>query len=522
MPVRRSFGWSAAAGLLCVALSACGSTVAVRGGQVSEFGALGTNGRADLVPSGDAAQGISGVASAQPGSPGHSAGSTTVPAGSGGGVAPTTGANNGAGGPQAGGTTGLGSPGGRGTDAQSAAFSPKTFKIGMQYTTNGGAAVAATSGGSFKGDGRDAYDAVLGWINKNGGIAGRPAVASYNNIDSTASPSSQSEAACAQWTQDDHVALAIPTSAVTDMDLIRQCLKQAKVPALMGYVASRTLKSSFAASPLWFENGSLALEDYAQTYVQGLAQQGFFKGGKVGVVYYDKAPFTTALNSALLPALSAAGVSNPEKFGASIDGASTLGSGSQEMSSAVLSFRSKGVDRVLFFEPWIGYFAFLNSAKSQDYHPIYGLSSQEGPQLAADLGFAPADQLVGARIVTWNPMTDIKGYQPYTGPRVTLCNQILAGAGVSKASDQTGYWGQLLACENLLLVQDAYKNGPRQLAPEDFARGMTGLGSGLQPATRMNGSIGSTKHWATSKYWVGHFDSSKATFVLDGPAKDVQ
>ena len=400
-------------------------------------------------------------------------------------------------------------------------LSPATFKIGMQYSSNANAAMGSIGGGTFNDDRRKENDAVIAWINKHGGVAGRPASPIYNNIDATANPQTQSESACAQWTQDNHVSVAIPRSAVADNDLLRECLKKATTPGILGNTFSRTLTSSFASSPLWFETMPLSLNAYARTYVRGLADQGFFKGAKVGVVYYDKASFPAALKSDLLPALKAVGVTNPSTFGASIDGASTLASGSQEMSAAVLQFRSQGVNRVIFFEPWVGYFVFLNTARSQGYSPTYGLSSQEGPQLAMDLGLVSPDQLKDARLVSWSPITDLKGYQPYMGPRLKLCTQIYRAAGITIASDQTSFAGQMGDCETLLVIQDAFTNAPKKLVPQSFRTGMEALGTAMQLALRPSGSLGVNKHWGVSKYWVGHFDASRKGFVYDGSARPV-
>jgi hypothetical protein len=518
-------GWrrpAVCAAAACLLLTACGSTVQeVSGPGAASAGAPGAL-LADGVSQGleaptTSSQSGSALNDSQPGSAlGDPAGDSAV----GSGTAGATGSGSVGGGAVSGpkgSTTGAGTA----TTSSAGALVPATFKIGLQYSSNGGAALKSVGGTSFDQDQRKDTDAVIAWINKNGGVAGRKVEPSYNDIDATASPTAQSQSACAQWAEDDRVAVAIPKSSVDDRDLLRECLKKFGVPALLANTFSRTPQSSFSSSPLWFENIPLSLDAYARTYVQGLAKQGFFKGGKVGVVYYDRVPFTTVLKSALLPALREVGVADPETFGASIDGGSSLSSGSSEMSSAVLAFRSAGVDRVLFFEPWIGYFAFLNQARSQNYFPAYGLTSQQGAQGAMDLGLIQADQLKDARLVSWFPMNDVRDYKSYLGPRLKLCTQIYKEAGVPPPADQISYAAQLYLCEALLLVKDAYRTAPRQLAPQDFTRGMEALGSSLQFATRPGGAFSPSKHWASSKYWAGRFDSSRETFVLEGPPQNV-
>ena len=125
------------------------------------------------------------------------------------------------------------------------------------------------------------------------------------------------------------------------------------------------------------------------------------------------------------------------------------------------------------------------------------------------------DQLRNARIVSWNPMTDTRDYAKYGGSRLALCDRIFKDAGIARGSDQTTYWGQLRGCENLLVVQDAYRSAPARLTPEVFTRGMESLGGGVQLATRPGGSFTATKHWATVRYWHGRFDVARETFVLE-------
>lgn len=501
------------AAIIMLASTACGSTVAVRGsGELAGAGSQGANSSSNGLgsPAGGSLPGGAGAASGSSAVGGAGVGGAASGGGTGSSPPVVT-----AGGPA--GAAGSNFAGGAGGTRPSGKLVPSIFKVGIQYSSNGASAAAAI-GVKYNADHRAESDAVIAWLNKHGGIAGRPAAAAYNDIDATASPQVESQAACSQWTEDDHVTAAIPSSAVTDVDLIRECLKHAQVPAMYGGPFSHTLRSSFESSPLWFENGTLSLEDYAQTYVRGLAKQGFFSGGKVGVVYYDRAPFTTALKSTLLPALRSVGVDAPETFGASIDGATTLESGSREMSSAVLAFRSKGVTKVLFFEPWVGYFVFLNNAKSQQYSPQYGFSSQEFLQLAFDLGAVPADQVNNARFVGWAPLTDVRGFQKYLGPRVALCTQIFKEAGVAPASDQSGYAAQIATCENLLVLRDAYLNAPPTLRPEDFSRGIELLGKGVGLASRVRGEFSSKNRTGTSIYWAGGFDVARNVYAYSGSA----
>lgn len=508
-------------GLSSVLLTACGSTVQLSGQEASSVAARVPAGDGLSGPAVGSVDGLGGSpAGAGPASSGEGATGAVGPGAGPAGTGTAAGTQGGASGVATGAAPGAAAPPAASTPGQ--ALEPKIFKIGLQYSDNGGAALKSTTGGSFSADGRDAARAVLAWINKNGGIAGRKAEPAFANADATASPTAIAQEACAQWTQDDKVALAVPTIAVQDTDLMRTCLGRAKTPAFMGYVASKTAASALREAPLWFEAGTLSLESYSRTTVQALKDQGLFGAdAKVGVVYFDRKPFSTVLQSTLLPALRAAGLKDVVTFGASIDGAQTLASGGNEMSSAVLNFRSAGVNRVIFFEPWLGYFTFMNNAESQNYRPTYGLTSQQGPQLAMDLGFVPPAQLVGAKIVSWNPMTDTRDYTRYLGPRLATCTNIYKEAGVVRGADQTAYWQQLLTCENLLLIQEAYRTAPARLAPDAFGAGLRAIGNKAAFATRTAGSFSATKQTSIAQYWHGAYDSARKTFVLSGAARPI-
>ena len=482
-----------------IALSAallvgCGSTAQVTGTRQVSAAATGTDGLAVSPTDG-------GVAPTAP--------ATGVPVGGG----PTGGAGAGAsGGPVGPVEAGVGPPAALGQ-----VLSPTVFKVGLQYSSNAQATLGAigASSSSNAPDFKVSVQAVIDYVNRHGGVAGRRMVPVYNDVDATATPQQESEQACTQWSQDDHVSIALPASAVEDNNALRTCMGKAGIPVIYSNVFSTTLASSFAGSPLWAESIGASVESYARTYVAGLAAQRFFSGAKVGVVYYDGAAFKTALQSALLPALKAAGVADPATYGASISGASDLGAGSSQMSAAVLSFRSKGVDRVLFFEPWAGYFAFLNAAQAQGYRPRYGLTSQEAPEVALSLGLVSADQLADSRLVSWWPLADVRDYAKYVGPRYRVCLSIFKQAGVGVASDRTGLGTELAMCESLLITQDVYSRAPATLTGGVFTRGLEALGSRVAYATRPLGSFGPGKHYGASVYYAGHFDAACGCFALD-------
>lgn len=492
-----------ATGVALLALTACGSTVQLSGT------AAGPGTTTDGL-------GLSGTAGGTPGDgPGTNG---PVPQGAGStdrtGVGP--GVNPQPGQPSAGGTSGGAAGGVTSGSSGSRILSPSVVKVGLQYSSNASATLSALGSSSQgrSGDPKASYHAVINYVNKHGGVAGRRMQAVFDDVDATASPSRMSQQSCTKWSQDERVSVALPASAVQDNALLRTCMGKAGIPVMYGNVFSTTRANSFASSPLWLESIGTSLESYARTYVAGLARQGFFKGGKVGVVYYESPDFKAALQSALLPALKQAGVPAPEIYAANISGASDLSNGSAQMSSAVLNFRSAGVNKVMFFEPWVGYFTFLKAAENQGYFPQYALTSQSAPEVMMSLGLASAASLKNAKLVSWWPLADVRDISKYLGPRQQLCQSIYRNAGVTIPSDRTAFGGLLNLCENILLVADAYRGAPAQLRALDFTLGLERLGLKAQFATKPSGGFASNRHWGATTYYPGTFDSDCGCFKL--------
>jgi ABC-type branched-subunit amino acid transport system substrate-binding protein len=159
-----------------------------------------------------------------------------------------------------------------------------------------------------------------------------------------------------------------------------------------------------AKYPHYFAAGALNPTRVASVLVAGLADQGYFSSGaKVGVVYTDTAAYQRAF-AVLKGALSKHGVSLvaeapiPPSYTVS-----DLSSASSSVQSAVLKFRRKFVDHVLFLDQGPQSGLFMIQAAGQNYAPRYGVASNDiqGTQSV------PASALKDAIGVSWSPVNDI-------------------------------------------------------------------------------------------------------------------
>ena len=392
------------------------------------------------------------------------------------------------------------------------------LKIGLMYSTDTNAALAAIGANTQTGDARKINGVVLDYINKTGGLAGHPLRAAFHNVSATDSSAVISQKACTQWTEDDHVFVAVPAASVQDNNVMRTCLARAGVPSIYPNFYNETPDSEYVKTPLWFETQSLSLEAWARTYVAGLDRQGFFKGSKVGLVYDEEARFTRVAEQVLIPALKKAGANVVSTARSHIHDANDLGSGSSQMSNIALKFRGAGVTHVMFFEVWQGWFMFAQNADSQGWYPTYGFSGQNAMQIMIESGLVPLRQLVGSKLVGWNPGVDTG--PPSTGnwPRLVLCKKIFKDAGLDISGSGTqAYHGALASCGGLLALQDGARRAQGPLTAATLRRGLESLGSDLQQANLPAARFGPDRHYAAVSWRPGSYVESCECFRYTGP-----
>jgi hypothetical protein len=191
----------------------------------------------------------------------------------------------------------------------------------------------------------------------------------------------------------------------------------------------QTRRRGYAQNPYWLEPMQLSMEAYAKTYVDSLAAQGFFKGGRLGILHDDGTDWTAVERTVLEPELRRHGVEVVARASYQLRGFSQVASAQPAIDSAVLQFKSTQVNRVISFEPWAGWGFFILAAERQRYYPTYGLSSQTAWAAVYDTGLIPDAQLENAYYVGWSPWLDgADTSAPWA--RLRLCRTIYAGAGI--------------------------------------------------------------------------------------------
>jgi hypothetical protein len=414
-----------------VALAACGTTVPVTS-QLSSAGndGLGTN------TSGTTAQDGSPVAGTQQDSLG---GTVTTP---GAGATTTTGS----------GTTGAAVST---TGAAVPSNGPRVttpVRVGLLYL-DGVDSFASTLGldGLSTGDAVAQSKAIVGYLNKQGGLGGRQIDLRLGKV---AAADAQNEAAwaaaCAALTEDEKVEFVVSYATFNESRIA--CYAKHGVPVLddqsfLPDGVGQRYGAGFGAP------GELAPGRSATELVEALWRTGWLtKASKVGSLTYDTREGADVIDHYLKPALAKHGLSLAEDARVAND------AGAANQSSTALKFRTANVDRVI---PLLASPLFLmQAAESQGYRPQYAMTSAFGPGALLESVGSIKNQLTGARGIGWSKFLDIgAGKRPGpVGSNETLCFSIMAAAG-QKSTAATVQAFEVSLCNDFMMLKagaDAY------------------------------------------------------------------
>jgi ABC-type branched-subunit amino acid transport system substrate-binding protein len=384
--------------------------------------------------------------------------------------------------------------------AQGVGVTPHAVYLGVPYSTNTDAANAALgAGGLTTGDTRADYEAAIADVNAHGGVAGRRLVPVFHASDAQSQEpkASQDQAACADFTQDHHVA---GVASVGLTNTFTQCVLAAGAIEVDSSVIIDPDKAMFRQFPYYFEAGTLSQDRMMAAYVGALVHTHYFTGwnatagrpasGKpvIGVIGVDVPEWNRPLDHVFLPALRAAGypvaskdiarIHNPESVA---EDSSTL----TQIQNAVLRFRSDGVTHVIMLDSGGSFLTFFGKdAKSQHYYPRFGVDSGSAVQTIFDAGLVDADQLRGASGLGWNPSLDLSltaaaKYRTSTSQHCLKVVRQRTGQTLSSADEQAVALG---ACDEVYLFARAVNDAGSVINHDTLRAAIERLHSAYKPA----------------------------------------
>ena len=370
-------------------------------------------------------------------------------------------------------------------------------------------------------DTRAAYDALVSYINNHGGVGARKLRPIYYTYDSSASTADQiGQAACAHFTEDTSVFAALDAISVDSFNSCMQKRGRVMLPYGLYFGGEATWKrypNVVAADGLPFNSAGKTLGDY-------LVRSGFLsKSTRVGAIVRSSADLAESYQKGFVPILARAGLKVTEAhYVRDPQAASDISGYTADISSAVLKFRSSGVDRVVFFDT--GSYAalvFSQNAEQQGYRPHYGFMSLNSiVALQGSGSAAPRAQMTGAQGVSWEMNAD--GLATSRTRSGQQCDAIMKAAGIA-ATDAGTEASYLKTCQTFFLFKAAADLAGRSLNRDSFLASVDGFGSSFLATNTWNGltQLSFGHHGGVSVYRPFAYREGCSCFAVSGAVQPV-
>ncbi len=351
------------------------------------------------------------------------------------------------------------------------------------------------------------------YVNANGGIAGRRMEAVFRRYEASNDSPAAEEKLCNQITQDDQAFAVVLTGQFQAN--ARPCYAQRRTLMLDATVVATDDATYARLSPYLWSASFPSYDEFVTALLRTLSEQDFFAGaGGAGVVAAD-----TPSNRAVYQRLA-----EPEltRFGAAptvswID-TTDLGTLNAGLNQAVVDFRSRGVDRVLFLGGARLASFFLTTAAAQSYTARYAVSSFDNPAFLVNnpetIPVAALDGMIG---IGFNPSQDVpdSGFPFPGGDAERACLDIFAAGGQTFKTRENARVA-FTYCDAALLLHAAAKDLGPNLNAAAFAQAAAALGDRFTPAAGTSGLLGGERRTAGNGYRVLAYDTGCRCFGYRG------
>lgn len=358
-------------------------------------------------------------------------------------------------------------------------ISAKTIRVGV-YTAQSFDAVASSLGASSNtGSQSDIAKAVAGYINKNGGIAGRQIVLSIHDLDvglASSNVSQEYQNACASWTEDAR-SYAVVSLVGSTNDSLFECLQKKKLPYFSGGDSTDSEVYKRYGNVLYSPT-EMSVDSFLRNVTYALSTQNYFgKAPKIGVIRIDSISEARAVQNGLKPALAKIGLKLDQDFGVSGNASQTT----SDYAAAVLRFKAAGITHV-FFTGLGSPLLFGTVAQQQGYHPRYVMNTRNYPQAFISNNLGPA-QLANSVGIGWQPAADVTSAKD-PGPisdRSRTCKKIFKDSGF--ATDNGIALGLAMGfCDGMFLLKDGVEKA-KDYSAEGLRASVESLGNYHAAAT---------------------------------------
>ena len=405
--------------------------------------------------------------------------------------------------------SGSGAGGGRSAAAAQIAGGPGVtdteIKIGFMVTANLQAAFGAIGASGQPPDEIDLYRAMVKWANDNGGIGGRKVAPVFAETDALSNWQAQAQTVCAQFTEDDRVAVVV-TSVVGGSDALTSCLAQKGVPVV-------EQNHWLWDDDYWARLGNVMYQPSRMrpnrsipAAVETLAAGGFFGSGhRLGILRFDGPVFERLSRTVMRPALAKHGANLVEEVAIGTPGgAGDFGGMSAQIGNAIIRFRSQRVSHVMFIEnAGIIPFFWNHEASTQEYYPRLGLMSNDLP--ATEASQAPPRVLQDSLAAGWAPSLDTVPDHMPPNPARDSCVRIMESQGLS-AEVGLGFYVSA-ACDAVFFLKQSL-DGATALTAEGIRGAAERVGgSYVSPYTFPRTHLGPGRHDGATLMALAKYDA---------------
>ncbi|MCU1601291.1 MAG: hypothetical protein JWO22_2000 [Frankiales bacterium] len=331
----------------------------------------------------------------------------------------------------------------------------------------------------------DAVAAFVRALNAKGGVAGRKVtvVTSYINVSSS-NYDTEATAACANFTQDHHVAVVLSFDGSFYSEPFSSCIAKAQVPEIT-LLDGGTDAATLNHYPLLFSPQAPTLERRFTALVSGLTGGGVMTAKhKVGIVVEGCPADQRVASSVLEPQLKRRGIASVSREVNCVHGFGDAAGFIAAVQSTVLPLRSAGVDQIVFVSGFeqVGAQYFEQQASTQGWKPTYLLTSAGGAgyndsQLSAD---------AQARVhgVGWRPTKDVTTV-PVGNAQTQRCRTLWKA--YPPAANRANANSVFPVCEAFFFLEAGLKRTAGHAEPTVLGAGLRGLGSTFISPSEIDG-----------------------------------
>ena len=397
-----------------------------------------------------------------------------------------------------------------------------TFYFGAFYQVNQGTVNEGIGGGGLdSGDSRKAYNALIEQINAQGGLAGRKIVPIYHRIDvaSTETADQQDQRACDLWFQDNKVAVVTLSGSVVD-----ECVKKAGAFNVGGAIAgghSASLPATYTRYPHRIDISAMNMIRIGDVTLDGLAKFGYFGADdRIGIVTWNDPGYHEAVEKGYVPALRRYGrsLALPPAYVRMPQTANEIGQTSADVGAAVLRFKTQDVTHVLILDGPAGAcgggcitLEWLQQSQAQQFFPQYGLNDSSSARGLYEQGLLPERQLRRSLSVGWTTLdtTYDAGWQTNQVRERCLALMRQNDIEVTNLNQQLTV---LSACSELWFLQATVNRIRGPLTQESFLASINTLAYGWLSPGSYYSYFGPGRHDGAAGIRVQRFEESCSCF----------